>query len=141
MEHNYELVKAVYQNAEMSKDILGRMIKICENNELRADLADEFAQYHEITCEAKTICDERGYPVKTKHHAKSTIFGGIAINTMVNKSASHIAEMLVTGSTMGVIDMKRSIDEYTGADETIKALAQKLMQTEQNNASKMLNYV
>ena len=141
MEHNYELIKTVYQNAEMCKDVLGRMIKICDDAALRVVLADEFAQYHEITCESKAICEERNYNVKTKHHAKETIFSGISLNTMLNKSASHLAEMAVIGSTMGVIDIKRALKEFPGADEVILALAGKLLKTEENNVKKMLEFV
>lgn len=141
MEHNKELVKAVYHNAEMSKDIIGRMIKICDDPSLRAALAEEYAQYHEITCESKGICDEKGYFVKTKKQGKAAIFSGMAINTMINKSTPHLAEMMVQGSTMGVIDMKRALREYPGAEENVRTLAEKLMHTEQNNIKCMLEFV
>lgn len=141
MEHSVELVKEVYKNAEMSKDILNRLIKICDDANFRAALADEFAQYHEITCEAKGICEEHNYPVKTDKRCKSAIFSGITLNTMIDKTSTHLAEMMVQGSTMGVIDMKRAIKEYTGASEKVRTLAEKLLKTEQNNVTKMLEFV
>ena len=141
MEHTFELVKTVYQNAEMSKEILARMIKICNDSNLRASLAEEFAQYHEVTAQAKAIIDEHGYNIRTNHSGKSASLAGITLNTMIDKTSTHLAEMMVQGSIMGVIDMKRALKDYTGADEKVRCLANKLYETEQNNVQKMLEFV
>lgn len=141
MEHNYELVKTIFQNAEMSKEILARMIKICNDSNLRASLAEEFAQYHEVTAQAKSIIDERGYNIRTNRSGKAASLAGITLNTMIDKTSTHLAEMMVQGSIMGVIDMKRALNDYTGADDRVRELANKLYQTEQNNVQKMLVFV
>lgn len=141
MEYNYELLKEVYQNAEMSKDIIGRMIKICDDSNFRAALAEEFAEYHEVMGQAKSIIDEKGYPIRTNKAGKAAAMSGITLNTLIDKTSTHLAEMMVQGSTMGVIDMKRALKTYTGADDTITKIANKLCETEQNNVRKMLEFV
>ena len=141
MEHNYELLKEIYQNAEMSKDIMGRMIKICDDSNFRAELAEEFAEYHEVMCQAKAIIDEKGYPIRTNKAGKAAAMGGIKLNTFIDKTSTHLAEMMVQGSTMGVIDMKRARKMYTGAEDAIRKLANKLCETEQNNVRRMLEFV
>ena len=141
MEHNAELIKEVFQNSEMSKDVLNRLIKICDDANLRAALADEFAQYHEIMCEASKVGDERNIQLKPRSRCKNAIFSGISLNAMIDKTSSHLAEMVVQGSTMGIIDMTRAVKEFSGADENVVKLAEKLLETEKNNVEKMLEFV
>ena len=141
MEHDYKLVKEVYQNAEMSKDIIGRLIRICDDSNFRAALAEEFAEYHEVTAQARAYMEEKGYPVRTNKFGKAASMSGIKFNTMIDKTSTHLAEMMVQGSTMGVIDMKRALKEYPGADECPKKLASKLFETEQKNVRRMLEFV
>ena len=141
MEHNYELVKDIWQNAEMSKDIIGKLIKICDDSNFRASLAEEFAQYHEVAAEAKTIIEDKGYPVRPKRSAKTAVMSGISVNTWFDKTSTHLAEMMVQGSIMGVIDMKRALKDYPGAEDRTKKLANKLLDTEMNNVKKCLEYV
>jgi hypothetical protein len=52
------------------------------------------------------------------------------LNTLVNKTPSHISEMLIQGSTMGIIDISKKIKEYTNVDKEIHDLANKLLQLE-----------
>lgn len=141
MDHNLELVKEVYHDAELCKDVLNTLIKITDDANFRTSLADEYAQYHEIMCSADSVCCEYGYPVKTDKSCKKKIFSGIAISAKIDKTPSHLAEMVIQGSTMGIIDIKRAIREYQCADEKVKRLASKLLETEINNVYKMLEYV
>lgn len=43
----------------------------------------------------------------------------INLNTLVNKTSSHISEMLIQGSTMGIIDITKRIKEYPNANKEI----------------------
>lgn len=57
----------------------------------------------------------------------------INLNTLTDKSTSHIAEMIIQGATMGVIDITKRIKEYSEVDEEILELANDLLKFEQRN--------
>ena len=66
--------------------------------------------------------------------AKTVSTLSINLNTLADKTPSHISEMLIRGSTMGVIDMTKKINEYApSADRDILELAQNLLSFEQRN--------
>lgn len=51
----------------------------------------------------------------------------------MNKSPSHISEMMIRGSTMGIVDITKKIKEYDDADKVILNLANDLLKFEQRN--------
>ncbi len=52
-------------------------------------------------------------------------------------SSSHIAEMMIKGNTMGVNKMSRHIKDYDGKDPNVNKLAQKMLETEEENIKEM----
>ncbi|WDC83510.1 hypothetical protein PL321_12450 [Caloramator sp. mosi_1] len=57
----------------------------------------------------------------------------INLKTLRDKSSSHMAEMLIQGSTMGIIDMTKKIKEYQGVEKETLDLANGLLQFEQKS--------
>ena len=65
----------------------------------------------------------------------------INFNTITNKTPSHIAEMLIQGSTMGIVDVTKRIKEYKTADKDISSLADRLLKFEQQNVDEMKKFL
>ncbi|AJG98784.1 hypothetical protein [Clostridium beijerinckii] len=64
----------------------------------------------------------KGLNEETKHinvFSKASTYVMINLNTLVNKTSSHISEMMIQGSTMGIIDITKRIKEYPNADKEI----------------------
>ena len=58
-----------------------------------------------------------------------------------DSSASHIAEMMIKGNTMGVNKMARHMREYDGSDPHITMLAKKMLDTEEENIGELKSYL
>ena len=68
-------------------------------------------------------------------------WGGIQLNTAFDKTPDHIAEMMIQGSTMGIIDMSRTLKQYNDIPQNIKALGYELITVEENNVQRMKSYL
>jgi len=73
--------------------------------------------------------------------SKISTYFMINLNTLMNKSSSHISEMMIQGSTMGIIDITKKLKEYNEADKEILDLADKLLKLEQNNVEECKKYL
>lgn len=141
-EQNKELLESIYKTAELGRDILGKLIKTCDDSNFRFAMATEFAEYLAIIDDAKAHAERSGQSLEpNKRKTKSAVHSALKLNVMIDKTSSHLAEMLVQGSTMGVIEIKRSLRENAQADEEVVGLGERLLQTEQNNIRSMLEYV
>ena len=62
--------------------------------------------------------------------------------TMADDSTSHIAKMLIQGSTMGAVQMTRRLHQLTGrADPALVELGQRLLRTEEQNIQEMKRFL
>ena len=52
-----------------------------------------------------------------------------------------MAQMLIQGSTMGVVEVTRHMKDYDGSDERVNDISQKLLRTEQQNIEEMKKYL
>ena len=67
---------------------------------------------------------------------------GIAMNTLVNSSDRHIAEMIEKGTRMGVDDLEGQMVRLTkeGCDHEVTALCREIVAFERREADKMKDY-
>ncbi|MBR0089789.1 MAG: DUF305 domain-containing protein, partial [Clostridia bacterium] len=56
-------------------------------------------------------------------------------------SDSHIAEMMIKGNTMGVNKIAQRMRQYNGANKEVANLANRLMETQQNNIESMKGFL
>ncbi len=142
MDHNAELLKSIYRSAELGRDIMGRLIRDCEDMEFRNIMAEMFAEYHRILSESERLLFNAGRIPKPAGHAERfPIFSAITLNLRIDHSSSHIAEMLLQGSLMGYIDLTRDMRFYPDAYEDSKNLAWRLLSTEEKHMQRLKQYI
>lgn len=142
MDHDIKLLNEIYRNAELSKDILGRLIRRCHDAALRAVLASQFAEYHAILLEAGERIAGRGEaPDAFGMLFRRPIYCGIRLNARIDATSSHLAEMLVQGSAVGLIEIARASNRFDEAEKATRALAERLRTTEEANIRQLLHYV
>ena len=66
----------------------------------------------------------------------------INMKTISDKSSNHIAEMLIQGSTMGIIQIIRRLKQYSGnVDDYVYNLGKTLLDIEQYNVDECKKYL
>ncbi len=142
MNGNVELLNYIHQNSEMGTNTIKQLVDISKDEEYKKMLQSQFEEYKMIydTTDEKI----KGLNEETKDinvFSKASTYVMINLNTLVNKTSSHISEMMIKGSTMGIIDITKRIKEYPNADQEILDLANKLLKLEQNNVEECKKYL
>lgn len=142
MDHDIELLNEIYRNAELSKDILGRLIKLCKDASLRCVLAAQFAEYHAILLGAEERIASRGEaPDAYGMLFRRPIYCGLHLNMRIDSTSTHLAEMLIQGSAMGLVEIARASNQYDEAEKSTRALAERLRTSEEANIRQLLPFV
>lgn len=132
METNIELLNYIYQNAEMGKDSTAHLLEICEDDELKKVLQSQFNEYKRVFEIAKNkISSANKDPKELSSVSKISTDIMLNLKTMKDKSSSHIAEMMIQGSTMGIIDITKKLHEYNDASKEIIDLGENLLKFQQ----------
>ncbi len=142
MNKNVELLNYIYQNSQMGVDTIHHLLTIVEEDDMIEQLKSELKEYTCINDKAKDLLNENGYDEKGIGTLEKTMTDFmITMQTIRDNSSSHIAEMMLKGSNMGIIDATKKINEYTDADEHILDLMKKLLKLEENNVDELKNFL
>lgn len=133
-----ELLNHVYQSAEMGREGIQSVLKYTEDPKLSQALRRQMEEYKQIQDSSAHMLRERGQePAGISPVVKASSQVMTAMKTMADHSATKIAEMMIQGNTMGVTKSLRVIHDYSMKDERVSDLANKLLETEQNNIEQM----
>lgn len=137
-----EILKSVYKNADMAYDSSTDVLKHCKHSKLRSEIAAERERYRSVANQARTELVRRGsvpktFPAASKMMAKM----GISMKTMQDSSSQNIAEMMLRGTTMGIIDMQHALNRSSKAEERIRTEADALLKREQQFCDNLKKYL
>lgn len=139
-----EILAKIYKNMKMGVESVSKLMPKVSDSELKAKLTEQLSGYDSFASKAKVALCQLGEEAKeetpmTKFWASM----GIAMNTIIDTSSSHIAEMMIEGSTMGITDTTKLLNEYKGKGECEGAikLAEEIIKFEQNNIEIMKKYL
>ena len=139
-----ELLVAVYKNVKMASDSLLNLMPKVKDDKLKNDMTVQISVYEGFASRAAKLLAEES--VKPEEESMMTKLGakmGMAMNTMRDSTASHIAEMIIEGSVMGVNDVTKAIHEaeQRGVSGEPLHLAQHLCEYEEQIAEDFKSYL
>ncbi|NCC86621.1 MAG: hypothetical protein EOM05_01970 [Clostridia bacterium] len=137
-----EFLNKVFENAQMGGESIGYLADKIEDPNMLSDLQTQHSQYSNLSSKASAqLAQYSQTPKSVSPIAQMGVWSGVKLNTLVNKSNDHIAEMMIQGSMMGVIDMSRTLREYSDIPKEAKNLGQDLIGIEENNVQRMKQYL
>jgi hypothetical protein len=142
MNGNAELLNFVYQNSQMGVDTIKQLTALTEDEQFKAHLESEYNEYNEIHIAARKALNENGYDEKgISGMEKLKTYLVLNMQTLSDKSPSHISEMLIIGSNMGAVNAVRSLKKYQNAEPAIVSLMDRLLKFEENNIQQLKGFL
>lgn len=141
--YNAELLNFVYQNSQMGVDTITQLMDITKDEAFKDRLHAQLKEYRQIHDQAAQMLEENGFNEEgLSAFEKIRTYLMVNFQTLSDDSTSHIAEMLMVGSNMGVIDAIKNIRKYRQkAEPDIVKLMEHLKQFEENNVERFKQYL
>lgn len=109
---------------------------------MRSDLETQRNGYLDFCDKAWQEISNRGEKApKINPMVKVSSTVGIKMNTLTDKSDSHIADMMIQGSTMGITSATEGIHKHPHASQEVLKMAKDVVKFEQNNIERMKEYL
>lgn len=143
MNANAELLNFIYQNSQMGVTTIEQLMDIVEDTDFKKQLKSQLNEYREINTEAMKLLNKNGLDEKgIGSFEKLRTYLMINMQTLINKTASHVSEMMILGSNMGILDAVKNIKHYKDtAEKDIISLMERLLKFEENNVQKLKEYL
>ena len=142
MNDNVKLLDFIYQNSQMGVETIDQLEKIVEDKDFKNYLKEKYEGYLKIHKDAKEKLHSQGYDEKgLSSFEKIRTYLTINIQTLTDKSTSHIAEMMMIGSTMGIINAIRNLADFKNAQDDILMLMETLKKFEEKSYSDLQHFI
>lgn len=142
MKQDAELLNFVYQNAQMGVETIHQILKAVEHEGLKKQLQRQMEEYEDFQKEAAGMLEQNGYDEKgIRSFEKIRTYLMVNFQTMTDRTTSHIAEMMMIGSNMGVIQAVKNLKKYDNVDKNVKDLMERLRKKEEQNLEKLKEFL
>lgn len=142
MDQNLELLNYIYQNTKTGEESIQTLLNSIDDSHLKQDLITQMEGYASLNQKArKAIYQNNKEPKQPGILNKAMIHTSIKMNTLKDKSNSHIAEMMIQGSTMGIIEATEKLNQYETAEKNVRNLADQVVSFEQKNIERLKGYL
>lgn len=129
-----ELLQEVYKNCTLSIQSIEIVRPMVKDKPMRNMLFSQYNSYKALAKEIEMQAATNGYDLHAANIInKAMMYGGLLLNTIIDRSASKLAEIMIQGINLGIISMVKvtnNIDEQTNIDVS---LSNKLMDMLENN--------
>ncbi len=139
---NVEILNSLYQNTSMGITALEKIIPKVKDKSLKGELQAQLKNYNKQNERIiQAIYSYDATPKDINSYAKTSADIGISMNTMLSTSPGHIAKMMIQGTDMGIIDINKTLNEYTGIEQNVINQAKDMLTDEQKYIDKLKKYL
>ena len=140
-----ELLEYIYQTTDLGKKGLIHLLQALEDkdNKIKKDIEKQLEGYEKLHIETKEKLKENKIKPKDKGPFIELMNKmGVNMNVMMDNSDAKIAEIIIQGLTMGIIEMEKKIKEYEDeVDKEYIKLAKKVLKYQEKCLEDIKEYL
>lgn len=145
MDDTHEFLTYLYQDSDMALNNLTLLIKKInkKDNKIKKVIEGLIKGYENYLEKIKTYIKDNNFDIDSKPLiSKMGAYMGINMEVMKDNSDSRLADMLIQGLTMGVLNVSKKIDNFKGdADKEVIRLAKEFKKFQQEGIEFLKKYL
>lgn len=142
MENEKYVLNELNQGLKMGMDSISNISDKIGDKNFKSELIYQFNQYHEILDKVNIELDKYAdTPRKLNPIKKAMSWMDIELSTIKDKSNSNIANMMIRGTTMGVINGIKLSNENPDLNIDVKNILDEFIVHQQNSIEQLKIYL
>lgn len=134
--------REIQKNTDMALKAIDTISDKVYDDQLAMQISRQSLKYSEIHNEAKKrLIAAKADTYHGNNLSDMMLKASIQYNTLLNTSTGHIAELMIKGSNMGVLEMEKVLNHNEDADMKTVALARQLIDFEEKNVQRLIKYL
>lgn len=136
-----ELYQEVYKGCKMGADSLVNLLPKVNDEGLRNEITAQLDRYEDYASQAREkLFDLDKTPKEENPISKISAKMGVMMNTMLDATSSHIAQMIIEGCSMGITELLKAVHAYGEKDEA-EQLTRDVISFEESCSENMKKYL
>ena len=128
-----EVLNDAYKNAHIALQSISDVLPECDDDKMLEELRTEYDGYERFIGEARALMREKGVePKEVGVMQKAMMWTSIKMKTVVDDSCSHLADMMLKGTIMGISELMQALSREDGkVDDEVLSLVKRLLELEE----------
>ena len=128
-----EVLTSVYKNAHIALQSISNLIGETDDQKMKEELNDEYDGYEKFIGKLSSHMKEVGCePKDIGVLQKAFMFTSIKMNTLTDDSKSHVAELMIKGTVMGITELTEILNKHKhGLGDKAREFTQELLDLEE----------
>jgi hypothetical protein len=139
-----EFLQDIYSNVKMGSDSIINLLPKIKDDDMKMFMTNQLDQYEKYAQDVKNQLISQGIePREVNPVSKLSAKIGMEMKSLQDNTTSHMAEMMVQGSTMDVTDLLQKVSVYENCPECKNSvsLAKEIVAFEERNIEKMKEFL
>ena len=134
-----ELLSEMYRNVTMGSENLATVVPKIRDKELMSNVTAQLERYADYTNKTANLLGKRSVKPKEPSAMKKIMSrGGIMMNTMIDSSDVHIAQMIAKGTETGADQLRLKYERFRdrGCDSDALTLCEDILEFERKEIAR-----
>ena len=142
MDNNRYILNELNKGIKMGMDSISNVSEKVQDDRFKQDLKYQYDEYNKILNEVNnSLTDYDDFPKELNPMQKAMGWMGVEMNTLADKSNSKIAEMMIQGTNMGIIEGVKLLNQNPEADIEVKNVLNKFVKFQENTVEQLKKYL
>ena len=142
MDNPQYILNQINTGIKMGMDSISNISEKVSDENLKNDLLFQYDKYNEILNKVNSeLKNYNEFPKELNPMQKAMGWMSVEWNTIDDKSNSKIAEMMLKGTNMGIIEGVKLLNNNTNTNEPIKNILNEFIKFQENNVEQLKKYL
>ena len=138
-----EALSEIYRNTNLAMQSIEDILPEVDNEGMSKELRSQHEGYSQIGSKAAKIAKDKGGELKEPGvFKKAMMWGSIKMSAMMDGSKTHIAEMMIRGTVMGITSLRTTqTDLPINPDPEVEKLLSELIDLEEKYEQRLKEFL
>lgn len=142
MDNNRYILNELNKGIKMGMDSISNVSEKVQDDKFKQDLKYQYDEYNKILNEVNDeLTNYDDFPKEINPMQKAMSWMGVEMNTMMDKSNSKIAELMIQGTNMGIIEGVKLLNQNPDANDEVKNVLNKFIKFQENTVEQLKKYL
>ena len=142
MDNNRYILNELNKGIKMGMDSISNVSEKVQDDRFKEDLKYQYDEYNKILNEVnQELTNYNDFPKELNPMQKAMGWMGVEMNTITDKSNSKIAELMLQGINMGIIEGVKLLNQNPDADEEVKNVLNEFIKFQENTVEQLKKYL
>ena len=142
MDSNRYILNELNKGIKMGMDSISNVSEKVQDDRFKQDLKYQYDEYNKILNEVNNeLTNYDDFPKELNPMQKAMGWMGVELNTISDKSNSKIAEMMIQGTNMGIIEGVKLLNQNPEADTEVKNILNEFIRFQENTIEQLKKYL